>query len=82
MCSISCFHFLLPACASVGVGGVLCHHRSFCSSISIECSAGSVRLGRMLYGVEILRERNDGWESLSEPQAKHFLTSSVGVDER
>lgn len=62
-------------------GEVFCHHRSFCSPISIECSIWSVGLGRMLYGVEILRERNDGWESLSEPQAKHFLTSSVGVDE-
>lgn len=69
MCSISCFHFLLPACAPVGVsvgswwrggvvgGGALHHHGSFCSPISMQCSAGSVRLGRMLYGVEILREK-------------------------
>lgn len=88
MCYISCFHFLLPARPLVGAsagggceGRSLCHHGSLCSLISIECGTGSVRLGRMLYGAEILRERNDGWESLSEPQAKHFLTSFVGVDE-
>lgn len=39
---------------------MLCHHRSFCSPVSIQCGVGSVRQGRMLYGVEILRERNDG----------------------
>lgn len=87
MCSISCFHFLLPACTRwwswwrVWVGGLLCHHRSFCSPISIQRSTGCVRLGRMFYGVEFLRERNDGWETLSEPQTKHFLTSPGGVDE-
>lgn len=61
--------------------GMLCHHRSFCSPVSIQCWVGSDRLGRMLHGVEILSERNDGWETLSEPRAKHFLTSSGGVDE-
>lgn len=61
--------------------GMLCHHRSFCSPLSIKCSVESVRQGRMFNGVEILRERNDGWETLSEPRAKHFLTSSGSVDE-
>lgn len=66
MCSIS--RFALPA-SCLCSGGCLCrevvvvvvvvlsHHGSFCSPISTECSGGSVRLGRMLYGVEILRER-------------------------
>lgn len=40
--------------------GLLGHKRSFCSAVSIQRRAKPVRLGRMLYGVEILRERNDG----------------------
>lgn len=62
-----CFYFLfsLPAscpCPSGGLcrGGrrrLLCHCGSFCPPISIKCSTGSFRLGRMLYGVEILKER-------------------------
>lgn len=39
---------------------MLCHHRSFCSPVAMQCSVGSARQGRMLYGGEILRERNDG----------------------
>lgn len=90
------FHFLfsLPAsclrsggCLCRGVafeGGGDCYDTTGHSVLAFPSNAarGSVGLGRMLYGVEILRERNDGWESLSEPRAKHFLTSSVGVDER
>lgn len=39
---------------------MLCQHRSFCSLVSMQCSVGSVRQGRMLNGAEILKERNDG----------------------
>lgn len=58
MCSISCFHFLLPACAPAVVSlygeatrGLSWHIGSLCSPISTECSTRSAHVGRMLYGV-------------------------------
>lgn len=62
------FHFLFSLLASClfsvvvggGDGGRGCYATTGHSVLPFPSSVGSVRQGRMLYGVEILRERNDG----------------------